>query len=114
MVGVGFAQVAQYLVIIDPEDNTYSTVSLVKEPTCISVNDDTDYAIIGHDAFITLYNMNNNEIDNISIVVKQIQELGLTDLDILVIDDNSPDKTAARVKHLQEAYDNLHLLERPM
>lgn len=33
--------------------------------------------------------------------------------DILVVDDNSPDGTAAIVKDLRSSYRNLHLLERP-
>lgn len=52
-----------------------------------------------------------NEVKNISTLVKQIFELNL-DCDILVIDDNSPDKTAIKVKELQEEYENLFLEER--
>jgi len=52
-----------------------------------------------------------NEVKNISTLVKQIFELNL-DCDILVIDDNSPDKTAIKVKELQEKYENLFLEER--
>ena len=52
-----------------------------------------------------------NEVKNISTLIKQIFELNL-DCDILVIDDNSPDKTAIKVKELQEKYENLFLEER--
>ena len=52
-----------------------------------------------------------NEVKNISTLIKQIFELNL-DCDILVIDDNSPDKTAIKVKELQEEYENLFLEER--
>ena len=52
-----------------------------------------------------------NEVKNISTLVKQIFELNL-DCDILVIDDNSPDKTAIKVKELQEKHENLFLEER--
>ena len=52
-----------------------------------------------------------NEVKNISTLVKQIFELNL-DCDILVIDDNSPDKTAIKVKELQERHENLFLEER--
>jgi dolichol-phosphate mannosyltransferase len=52
-----------------------------------------------------------NEVKNISTLIKQIFELNL-DCDILVIDDNSPDKTAIKVKELQERHENLFLEER--
>ena len=52
-----------------------------------------------------------NEVKNISTLIKQIFELNL-DCDILVIDDNSPDKTAIKVKELQEKHENLFLEER--
>lgn len=32
--------------------------------------------------------------------------------DVLIVDDNSPDRTGKRVKELQQKYPNLHLLER--
>ncbi len=52
-----------------------------------------------------------NEADNIAELVKQIFALNL-DLDILVVDDNSPDGTAEQVLKLQTGYPSLHLLKR--
>lgn len=52
-----------------------------------------------------------NEKDNIQTVVERVNALG-TDIDILVVDDNSPDGTAEIVKELQTKYENLHLMER--
>jgi len=53
-----------------------------------------------------------NEIENISKIVRVV--LGMEDaFEILVIDDNSPDGTAAAVKALQPEFEGrLHLLER--
>ncbi|SDR83900.1 dolichol-phosphate mannosyltransferase [Formosa sp. Hel1_31_208] len=53
-----------------------------------------------------------NEIENIEAIIKAIlaQE---KDFDILVVDDNSPDGTSAKVKELQSEFqDQLHLLLR--
>ena len=53
-----------------------------------------------------------NERKNIQSLVEQI--LGPnSDYHLLVVDDNSPDKTAEKVKELQQLYPNLHLEERP-
>lgn len=53
-----------------------------------------------------------NELENIGLLLPQIFELPL-DLEVLVIDDGSPDGTAAKVKELAETYKGkLHLLER--
>ena len=52
------------------------------------------------------------ERENIEAVVKSITSLE-TPFDILIIDDNSPDGTAAIVKELQKSFTNLHLVERP-
>ena len=53
-----------------------------------------------------------NERKNIQSLVEQV--LGLNpDYHLLVVDDNSPDKTAEKVKELQQLYPNLHLEERP-
>ena len=53
-----------------------------------------------------------NERKNIQSLVKQV--LGPNpDYHLLVVDDNSPDKTAEKVKELQQLYPNLHLEERP-
>ena len=53
-----------------------------------------------------------NERKNIQSLVEQV--LGSNpDYHLLVVDDNSPDKTAEKVKELQQLYPNLHLEERP-
>ena len=53
-----------------------------------------------------------NEQENISNLVKAITALPVS-FDILIIDDNSPDGTAATVKGMMPSFPNLHLLERP-
>ena len=53
-----------------------------------------------------------NEIENIEALIRRIFTLP-KEFDILIIDDNSPDGTATKVKGLQAEYANrLHLLER--
>ena len=53
-----------------------------------------------------------NERKNIQSLVEQV--LGPNpDYHLLVVDDNSPDKTAEKVKELQQLYPNLHLEKRP-
>ncbi len=53
-----------------------------------------------------------NEKDNIEKMVKKVFSLSLP-LDLLIIDDNSPDGTAGIIKGLQKHYpEKLHLLER--
>ncbi len=53
-----------------------------------------------------------NEITNIEVLLKRLFDLGITGLEVLVVDDNSPDGTAALVKKLQQQYSGLHLIER--
>ena len=53
-----------------------------------------------------------NEQENISNLIKAISSLPVS-FDILIIDDNSPDGTAATVKGMMPSFPNLHLLERP-
>ena len=53
-----------------------------------------------------------NEIKNIKSLVKQVFDLD-PGYHLLVVDDNSPDGTALKVKELQSIYPNLHLKERP-
>jgi dolichol-phosphate mannosyltransferase len=53
-----------------------------------------------------------NEIKNIKSLVKQVFDLD-PGYHLLVVDDNSPDGTALKVKELQSIYPNLHLEERP-
>ena len=53
-----------------------------------------------------------NEIKNIGSLVEQVFELD-PKYQLLIVDDNSPDGTAAKGKELQSNYPNLHLEERP-
>ena len=52
-----------------------------------------------------------NEIENISEIVPQIFKL-LPAVNILVVDDNSPDKTSDKVIQMQSQFPGLHLLKR--
>lgn len=52
------------------------------------------------------------EKENIEALIKAISSLSIP-MDILIIDDNSPDGTAGIVKNLQGEFSNLHLVERP-
>ena len=53
-----------------------------------------------------------NEIENISKIVAAVMKLS-PDMDLLVVDDSSPDGTGAKIKELQEEHDErLHLIER--
>jgi dolichol-phosphate mannosyltransferase len=52
------------------------------------------------------------ERENIEAIVKSISSLPVA-FDILIIDDNSPDGTAAIVKNLQKSLQNLYMVERP-
>ena len=53
-----------------------------------------------------------NERENIVKLVEYVFSLDIPELDILIIDDNSPDKTADLVKKMQDENEHLHLLER--
>lgn len=53
-----------------------------------------------------------NEAENLPILVDRLESLGI-DLEIVVIDDNSPDGTAQVVKSLSEKYGNIKLVQRP-
>ena len=53
-----------------------------------------------------------NEVKNIQSLVEQIFELDPS-YHLLIIDDNSPDGTAEKVRELKSLFDNLHLEERP-
>jgi dolichol-phosphate mannosyltransferase len=55
-----------------------------------------------------------NETENIAQLIKQIFSLNIAHLNILVVDDNSPDQTAQLVKTLQANFPKrLHLITRP-
>lgn len=51
------------------------------------------------------------ERENIEAIIKAISSLPVP-FDILIIDDNSPDGTAAIVKSMQSSFPNLHIIER--
>ena len=53
-----------------------------------------------------------NERKNIQSLIEQVLNPN-PDYHLLVVDDNSPDGTAEKVKELQNSYPNLHLEERP-
>ena len=53
-----------------------------------------------------------NEKENIVKVLDIIKSLKLPNLDILIIDDNSPDGTAEIVKEYMKSHSNIHLKER--
>jgi len=52
-----------------------------------------------------------NEIDNIERMIQAIFNV-LPEISILVVDDNSPDGTAKKIKELQTEHSNIHLIER--
>lgn len=52
-----------------------------------------------------------NEKENIEDIIRAVFELK-ADFDLLVVDDNSPDGTAAIVKKLQAEFSQLHIMER--
>ncbi len=51
-----------------------------------------------------------NEIENIEGIIRAVFELDVS-FDVLIVDDNSPDGTAAKVKELQELFPNRLFLE---
>lgn len=53
-----------------------------------------------------------NERENISLMIKELKNLHEA-VDILIVDDNSPDGTAIIVEQLIERYDGLYLIKRP-
>ena len=48
-----------------------------------------------------------NEVKNIKIFLNKIINLKIK-LDILIIDDNSPDKTSLVIKKFQKKFNNIH------
>lgn len=53
-----------------------------------------------------------NEAENIATLLKTLLGLPVANLQVVVIDDNSPDGTAAVVRQLQAHYPALHLVQR--
>jgi len=52
-----------------------------------------------------------NEIENIEKLIRNIVEIDRT-LDILIVDDNSPDGTGEQIEKLKEQFNNLFLIQR--
>ena len=52
-----------------------------------------------------------NEKDNVTKLIEEINKI-CKDVDILVVDDNSPDNTAEILGNLQKANQNLHIIIR--
>ena len=52
-----------------------------------------------------------NEVNNIEILINKINNLELK-LDIIVIDDNSPDGTSKKIKELKTKFSNIILIKR--
>lgn len=52
-----------------------------------------------------------NEKESIALLIKEIFKL-LPDIHIIIVDDNSPDKTAQIIEELKKTYSNLWLLKR--
>jgi len=53
-----------------------------------------------------------NEKENMQQLITKIFNLKIKDLHIVIVDDNSPDGTAERVKELQKVYKNIHIVIR--
>jgi dolichol-phosphate mannosyltransferase len=53
-----------------------------------------------------------NERENIDALLKKVFGLNL-DIEVLIVDDNSPDGTGDRVEELSKSDDRIHLLRRP-
>jgi dolichol-phosphate mannosyltransferase len=53
-----------------------------------------------------------NEIENIENIINAIFKVK-NDMHVLVVDDNSPDGTSAKVRELMEGDERVHLIERP-
>ncbi len=54
-----------------------------------------------------------NEAQNIESLIERILFLGIKELHVLVVDDNSPDGTAGIVEPISQKESNIHLLQRP-
>lgn len=53
-----------------------------------------------------------NEAENINKVLDEIFKLNIWNLNVLIVDDNSPDGTADKVKEYQKSNLNVHLIQR--
>ena len=66
---------------------------------------------MSNDKRILVFSATYNEIENIRELINGIQKY-LPDTSILIIDDNSPDKTQEAIKELKKENENLYLIER--
>jgi dolichol-phosphate mannosyltransferase len=53
-----------------------------------------------------------NEKENIVLLIEKIRAIGIEDVQIVVVDDNSPDGTSGLVKSLMESCKDIHLILR--
>ena len=60
---------------------------------------------------ILIFTATYNESENIEELIKKIMNQE-SNVDLLIIDDNSPDKTSEKIKILQKIYNNLFLINR--
>ena len=60
---------------------------------------------------ILIFSATYNEAKNITFLIKAIEELNLN-VDVLIIDDNSPDKTWQVVQDYSKNKKNIHLIIR--
>ena len=66
---------------------------------------------MSNDKRILVFSATYNEIENIRELINGIQK-NLPDTSILIIDDNSPDKTQEVIRELKKKNENLYLIER--
>ena len=60
---------------------------------------------------ILIFTATYNEVANIEILINLIKN-SYSSVDILIIDDNSPDKTFEKIQQLQKKYENIYLFNR--
>ena len=60
---------------------------------------------------ILVFTATYNEAENIEELIKSIKSQP-SKPDLLIIDDNSPDKTSKKINDLQASFDNLFLIKR--
>lgn len=61
---------------------------------------------------ITILLPTYNEKDNLPLLVRKILQLGLNDIEILIIDDNSPDGTGEIADNMKKEYGNIKVFHR--
>ncbi len=93
--------------MIEPAPPTFKKV-----PLLMQAREPKTKAKLLHCQVIPTY----NEVENISVLVERIENLRAHlpfDLMIIVVDDNSSDGTADKVKQLMEKFGNVKLIQRP-